>query len=589
MPYLPQIITAPQSKDVTDTFYGYNHKLKIGPGEFYHTENLSTRDFPMLATRKRRGMVRKLDKPQGLLAKGGKLAWVDDGVLYYDGEATSINALTYGYKQLVNMGAYICVFPDKAYYNTKDTTDYGYMEAHLSLPSSGVTYQLCTLTGSVYDDVQTEKPDNPANGAYWYDKDNKSLKQYSAAQEDWVTIATVYTKISFTNYTGNLKDHLRDNDGVELNGMLYDVLNGTKILYAVEPKAIVVVGLIDTADAALDAPDKITIRRSVPKMDFVCECQNRLWGCYSGKDEQGKYLNEIYCCALGDPRNWRQYMGLSTDSWTASIGSDGPWTGAINFLGYPTFFKENTIHRVTVSATGAHSVYETPARGVQEGSGKSLAIINEELLYKSRADVCAYQGGFPAGISAALGDQRFKDAVAGSYGSYYCISMLDEDKHWNLFCYNMANNLWMREDDMHALDIVSASDSMYALDDHGVIWDLLGHDGELETELHWTAQTGILYYYTRGSRGAAVNTNRKYTSRYTIQLNASKDSTIAAFVQYDSDGVWRFQGKTTFNGLNSIVFPIRPRRCDHLEIRLEGTGDVKIYGITRILEEGSDV
>lgn len=580
MPRLPQLPVSPQSKDVTDTFYGYNHKLKIGAGEFFHTENLSTRDFPMLATRKRRGMVRKLSKPQGLLAKGGKLAWVDDGVLYYDGEATPINALTYGYKQLVNMGAYICVFPDKAYYNTANPSDSGYMEANLTLPSSGVTYTPCTIAGAEYEDIQTEKPDQPANGAYWHDKENNSLKQYSAAQQDWVTIATVYTKVTFGNYTGDLTEKLRNYDGVTIDGAAYDVLNGSKILYAVGPKSIVVVGLIDSETQSIEPADKITIKRSVPKLDFVCECQNRLWGCYSGADETGKMLNEIYCCSLGDPRNWRQYQGLSTDSWTASVGSDGVWTGAINFLGYPTFFKENTIHRVTVSATGAHSIYETPARGVQEGSGKSLAILNEELLYKSRADVCAYQGGFPTGISAALGDQRFKDAVAGSFGSWYCISMLDEDKHWNLFCYNMSNSLWMREDDMHALDIVSASDSLYALDDHGVIWDLLGNDGELETEIHWAAQSGILYYQMP---------NKKYTSRYNVMLTATKGSKVRAFIRYDSDGIWRFHGEISFSGLNSITFPIRPRRCNHMELRLEGDGDVKIYSISRILEEGSDV
>ena len=574
MPRLPQLPVSPQSKDVTDTFYGYNHKLKIGAGEFYHTENLSTRDFPMLATRKRRGMVRKLSKPQGLLAKGGKLAWVDDGVLYYDGEA-KLSGLSDGQKQLVNMGAYICVFPDKVYYNTADGKVW---QMDISTPVLTATdYVPCTLDGETIS-IEETKPENPVNGQYWYDRQNKALKVYSDAQSEWVTVATVYTKILFSDDGPDLSDIFNVNDGVEISGAAYDMINGTKVLYGVGEHEIIVVGLIDPQDE--QSAGDFTITRKSPDLDFVCECQNRLWGCHYGYGADGQLLNEIYCCALGDPKNWRQYMGLSTDSWAASVGSDGVWTGAINFLGYPTFFKENTIHRVTVSATGAHSIYETPARGVQEGSGRSLAIINEELLYKSRADVCAYQGGFPTGISAALGDQRFSGAVAGSFGSWYCICMLNEEKRWDLFCYNMANNLWMREDDMHVLQMASAKDSLYALDDTGVIWDLLGNDGELETEIHWAAQTGILYYQMP---------NKKYTSRYNVMLTATKGSKVRAFIRYDSDGIWRFHGEISFSGLNSITFPIRPRRCNHMELRLEGDGDVKIYSISRILEEGSDV
>ena len=71
-------------------------------------------------------------------------------------------------------------------------------------------------------------------------------------------------------------------------------------------------------------------------------------------------------------------------------------------------------------------------------------------------------------------------------------------------------------------------------------------------------------------------------------LTAPKGTTISVYIQYDSDSVWRFQGKMHFKGLNSVTFPVRPRRCNHMELRLEGEGDVKIYSIARILEQGSD-
>ena len=577
---LPQIKQTAQSRDLTDTFLGYNHRLKIQPGEFYFTQNLTTRDYPMLSTRRRRGMVRRLAKPQGLLAKD-KLCWVDGGTLYYGGEATPVTGLTAGHKQLVSMGAYVCIFPDKVYYNTQDPTDCGSMECSKNL-TGAVSYALCSVTGAdISYSTGATAPSDPVNGDYWYDTDNKALKIYSAATEEWVTMVTVYTRITFGGLGFSMTDYFKEGDGIEITGTAYpDVLDGNHALYAVGSDYIVVVGLIDatTISANSGSPASVKLERTVPDLDYVCECQNRLWGCYYGT-QGGKMLNEIYCCALGDFKNWRVYMGLSTDSWTASVGSDGPWTGAINYLGYPTFFKEDRIHRVSVSAIGAHSLTETPARGVQNGSAGSLSIVNEVLFYKSRADVVAYQGGFPEGVSAALGDESYSEAVGGCFGMFYFVSMKDSAGKRHLFVYDSTNRLWIREDDLHLTDIARMDDSLYALAADGVLWDLAGAVGEKETRLPWMAQSGILYYQTP---------DRKYTSRYDIMLSAPAGTKMDIFIQYDSNGLWRFSGGMTFKGLNAITFPVRPRRCNHMEIRLQGEGDVKIYNIARILEQGSD-
>ena len=80
---LPILNAVPQTRELTDSFYGYRHRLKLKRGELFDTRNLSTRDFPLLSTRKRRGMVCRLREPQGLLAKD-KLCWVDGGTLYYE-------------------------------------------------------------------------------------------------------------------------------------------------------------------------------------------------------------------------------------------------------------------------------------------------------------------------------------------------------------------------------------------------------------------------------------------------------------------------------------------------------------------------
>ena len=366
MPQLPTLDYEYTDREVTDTFAGYNHKLKIGAGEFYDTENLTSAYYPLLAERKKRGLVKQLTAPGGLLGKE-ELAYVDNGTLYYNGEPTALTGLTAGEKQLVSMGAYICVFPDKKYYNTADAADYGSMEAYYTSTGT-VKYTMCRADGTEYakPTVSAAAPEQPENAALWIDTSQEKhvLKQWSSATQEWVSVPTVYTRIQFIS-SGELPGLFSVYDGVEISGAGVEDVNGTKVIYALGGSEtaldyIVVTGLLEAAYE--QTTGTVSIKRTVPQMDYICESQNRLWGCYYGNDGE-QSLNEIYCCALGDFKNWRQYMGLSTDSWTASVGSDGPWTGAVNYLGYPTFFKEDRIHRVSISAYGAHQINETGAAG----------------------------------------------------------------------------------------------------------------------------------------------------------------------------------------------------------------------------------
>lgn len=584
MPLLPEITNVSQTRLMTSEFGGYNHNLKIGDGEFYDTLNLSTELSPLLADRKKRGTVRSFVTGQGLLAKE-QLAWVDSGTLYYAGAATPVTGLSSGEKKLISMGAYICIFPDKVYYNTMDPADYGSMEATYisSLNGQVVRYQACYSDGELIGDriVSATQPEDPVNEQVWVNTSDGSWYEYSSFQEEWIVLATVYTKITFQSI-GIVPAKYSVYDGVTISGAYFDDLNGEKILYAVgggdgTADYVVVIGPIE--EDYTDSNGSVTLSRTVPEMDYICECNNRLWGCFYGNDGE-KNLNEVYCCALGDFKNWRQYLGISTDSWTASVGSDGPWTGAAAYLGSPVFFKENCLHRVVISAEGAHQLLETECRGVQRGSEKSLCLVGETLYYKSRTDVCAWQGGFPTVVSKALGSVRYSNASAGSIGNRYYLCMTDESGDRNLFVYDTANGLWMKEDSLDCLCFADLGSELYALTEtDGVrsLTALLGTEGTLETDVPWSAETGILYY---------EYPDHKYVQRYNIRLRFTGTASIA--VEYDSSGTWLSCGSFTMNRTDSIVIPVRPRRCDHMRFRISGTGEVRIFSITRVLQKGSD-
>ena len=569
------------SRLITDVFRGYNHNMKILDGEMFDTRNLTADTFPLLSSRKKRGVKLTLTAPGGLIEKD-LLYYVDDGSLYKLGDGEPLmTGLAAGEKQLVSMGAYVVIFPDKKYYNTENPEDQGSLESDWSFTGE-VSYAPCNVDGEIYENLEatTEEPENPENGDYWLEQEGSGFKlhQYSSSTGTWVVVQNVYTRVSFPTQ-GELSEEFSTGDGVEIAGLAFEELNGNKYIYAMGADAheeyLVLVGLVGEESTS---EGTVTVGRKTPAMDFVVECQNRLWGCYYGTVD-GEPINEVYCSALGDFKNWRQYQGLSTDSWAASVGSDGAWTGAINYLGHPTFFKENRIHLVTVSASGGHRLDETVCRGVQKGSHKSLAVVGETLYYKTRTDVCAWQGGFPTAVSEPLGEQKFSQAVGGAIGAKYFLSMLGEDGAWNLFVYDTSRGLWMREDELQVRWFAAVKDELWAVDGENRLLAMLGTDGTAE-DFDWAMETGLLYY---------EQPDHKYLSRYDIRLRMEAGGTAKIWMQYDSDGEWIDSGTVKRSGTGTVVVPIRPRRCDHLRMRLTGTGDVKIYSIARTLEVGSDV
>ena len=594
---------APQrtTRQMTGTFFGYDHHTVSRDGAFFDTKNLTTARFPLLAVRKERGTVMTLTAPQGLIEKDA-LCWVDGGTLYVNGQAAEhVTGLAPGEKQLVSMGAYIVIFPDKVYYNTADETS-GSLEAsytRTATDESPIRYTMCRSDGTDYTRVHIgdEEPESSAEIDVWISTGGGSsvAMSWSASYGGWVELETVYTKLLFQS-KGVVPAAFAEGDGVTIEGAAFEPANGEKILYAVggsgesgavEDDFIVIVGLLEGGTVQQDGTiaftqteGSVSIERKTPDMDFVCEAQNRLWGCFYGVKD-GQTLNEIYCCALGDFKNWRQYRGLSTDSWAASVGSDGQWTGAVNYLGSPVFFKENRIHLIGVSSVGAHTIQETVCRGVQKGSWKSLVVVNETLFYKSRTDVCAWQGGFPQGVSDALGDALYYEAAAGAFGGRYYLSMRDGAGAWHLFVYDIEKGIWMREDALHALQLAKVDDELYAVDAaSGALLALNGSVGTPEGPVEWYAETGLLTW---------EYPDRKYVSRYDIRLKMAEGASAKLYIEYDSSGAWIESGSIAYSGIGTVLLPVRPRRCDHLRLKIAGSGATEILSVARTLETGSNM
>ena len=106
-----------------------------------------------------------------------------------------------------------------------------------------------------------------------------------------------------------------------------------------------------------------------------------------------------------------------------------------------------------------------------------------------------------------------------------------------------------------------------------------GTAGTIEDDFHWRAETGTFGF---------SYPDHKYLSRFNFRMQLAKGASMDFYMQYDSDGIWRFMGHMEGIDLRTFTLPIRPRRCDHLRMAIDGTGEFKLYSIARILEVGSD-
>ena len=623
MPYsFPQLPSGEASRDFQETFGGYNHNLRISDNEFFDMKNMTGDYYPVLSPRGKRAKVPSVEseyeQPQTMIWKDAlcHIARDDVGVhLYINGDlVTAFEGKFDSDSQfkMIGMGAYLLVFEDTGngldngwYINTVDKSEHGFIDNTKEITANDsnkqVVLTMCGRDGKDYNDITVSDtaPANPTNGQKWIDtsEDKHYLKVYAATTAMWTTVSTTYVKISAPQIAAGFKE----GDAVNISGLVATApaqdetditdqvkfLNNTAIIQSIDESTnqqgdknngwIVIIGIIDRVNT--QESGTVKVERKAPLLDFVCECNNRLWGCRYGLNrERDKTVNEIYACKQADFKNWFCYAGISTDSYAASVGSDGVWTGAVHYGREVLFFKEDCIHKLYGSMPADYQLIEIKHRGVQRGSEKSIVCVNETLFYKSTADVCFYDGSLPTSISYPLGEQRFFNAVAGSIGNKYYINMQDYDGNYSLFVYDISRQLWHKEDSVQIKEFCRVDNSLYAIIGNDLI-SLTGGTPLIEDDFEWYAETGYIGY---------AYSDNKYVGRLLVRLSKPLSSKISLYLSYDNMDTWEQVAEISGGGTRSFSIPVIPRRCDRFRVRIKGVGDCKIYSISKVLDIGSD-
>ena len=454
-------------------------------------------------------------------------------------------------------------------------------ENTVNAASTNIDISLCLVDGTALtvSYKQASQPENPTNGQYWLDTSGKlhTLKQWAEATSQWVSVPTVYLKLSANGIGKGFKQY----DGIRLSGLTgneqVEKLNGSQILYDVGESYLVIVGLVDETTKVTSGTVKTA--RKVPSMDFITESGNRLWGCKYGIVD-GQAVNAVYGSALGDFRNWNTFAGLSTDSYAADRGSDGVFTGAAAYLGTVLFFKEHSMERLYISAAGAHQITSLQCPGVKQGSSRSLAVADGVLYFHGSGGVYAFDGSMPRLVSACFGDERYESAVGGAAEGRYWLSARRSGRD-HLFVYDTARGLWHRQDGLRVKQFAVSGGVLYGLAADGVTALQGAPDGD-EAAPDWYAETGELGLDTP---------EQKFLQRLELRLSPDSGAWVKAHVSYDEGRTWHYAGSLQGDGrrLRAGLLAVRPVRCPQLRLRLTGHGGCRIYSISAVYERGSDL
>ncbi len=509
LPTLP--VQGAPGRLMLDGFGGLDMSGSCSERRMSAATNMSGDHAPMLAPRARRGLLGSVTSQGGATSFAGKIVAASGGTLTADGE-TVYTGLEQCAHTFCEMSGRLVVLPEK----------------------------LCVSSEFEVSPLEAEYigPLTLSDGTYAGESAKANTLTASVALPFKVGDA-----ITITGMT---------NPGNNRSAVVREVSEDAKTLRFYENTF--------TLEGSSQSESAVTLSRSMPELDFICACENRLWGC-SG--------DTIYACALGDPFNWNRFEGLSTDSYAVQSGSAGEFTACTTYMGYPTFFKRDAIYKVYGSSPSKYQLMASFTLGVEPGSAASLAVAGETLYYLSRAGFVAYTGGEPSRVSDSFGTARASGAVAGSDGvKYYVSCALDGQR--SLYVLDTRNGEWYREDSSDAAALFMHGGALVMLTAAGGLVRVSGApvEGEsTEEPVTWEATLGEC---------TLADTGFKRLGAVELRLSLAPGASVSVALSCDGGEFETVQSVAASPSGALRKLRIVPRRCDRWQLRLSGAGEVKV-------------
>lgn len=423
-------------------------------------------------------------------------------------------------------------------------------------------------------------------------------------------------------------------------------LDGEKTICRVDSESdcIYVSGVIDSVFKSCNS-GAVTVTREIPDMDLICAYENRLYGCRFKKAEGSSVdsLNEIYVSKLGEPDNF-SLSDSETGAYALSVGENGEFTSVCGYNGYVCFFKENCV--ILLDRYFSASVIRLD--GVNIYGSQTTAQTDGKLIYTGTNGVYMFNGSSAVKVSDALGEFDMIPICACAHDGKYYLNSISRSKYLSaqsnslvkekaqaaalaaadekltmagikkgslmyrvylnlyktmfypfylisealatfdesqMFVYDTIKNVWTKENvGSVASCMTSDAGNVYYIDSKGALYSenppsaISG--SETEDDFEW--------YLVSGDIGYSVN-SKKYISRIGIRIKPETGTVVNVDAQYDSSG--RFSRLFTLRSASdsAVTLPVIPVRCDHVKIRLSGTGGFSLLGAFADFEEGSEI
>ncbi len=581
LPYLNELNV---KRQYIERFGGINRSDGTPLGEWEELCNMDFSDYPALSSAPPKGYNVLDSDMTGCVYKNGALQYtVPDGI-YIDGTKYPLQ-LTEGEKRLICMGAYIIILPDYIVCNTageKPTFSKGADESSVltgTLTEVNRNWTDIANNQSTKDKLMYLLVSNSAANSSAFSPGDKVLAKWTIGTKERSGFMTVQSIVESggTAWVGSGKRAIV----FETDKTFPD----TEYLYLEDAPQ-------DT-NRFLRMCGNSTIRKYVPDgLEFVIEHNNRLWACSSEN-------HEIYCSKLGDPFCWGDYQGISTDSWTVTVGSDGDFTGSAVYNGKVLFFKEDCVHVIYGSKAANFTLSTIKLRGVMKGCNDSLCTSNGLLYYKAPEGIFAYNGSTSQKADAALGE----DIVTLSAGCADDRKIYMLTPYENARVFDCLRGCWSTESVPGAQRGFNVNGNLYALceNESGKQMKLLsGTDSTAfcENSVEFYAQTGWI---------GKENTELRHFSKIKLALGISGVSygglKFRVLLKYGDHDEWAqaysFDSEKNTQPAGLFIVPIIPRRCQKIKLRIEGEATcnsrdsvkpkLTLYSLSFDVEEGTEI
>lgn len=547
-------------------FSGINNLNGTPLGEWEEMHNMTSDSYPAVCNMPCRRYKSLPIDMTGFMFKDDMLVYtVSDGI--YIGDTKIDLELSDTMKNLVSMGAYIVILPDWIVVNTEDMTNIDSLRV--------------TITGgTLYEkNINQTSPTIDIRKLMYYETDSSNLALSLLNVGDRVALEYAYKNRAYSirayiTAISDDEDYLPEGKTAIIFDTTGDLYQSTRYFYTEQRDM--------TGGRTVAKHMNVTLERSaevqrlmIPKMDYdlVIEHNNRLWGCSSEN-------HEIYCSKLGDPFVWKEYSGISTDSYAVTVGSDGDFTGSAVYNDSILFFKENCVHSIYGTKPSNFTLSTIELRGVQKGSHNSICKSNGLLYYKAPEGIFVFNGSTSVRADARLG-RDITDTAVGVADDNAVYMATD----YRVYVYDCLHDNWHTEDIMGGYGkMISGYKYGGALYLTMIIGNLVrlylmrGNDDsitEFEEDVSFGLVTGDL-----NRTGAIMRHISKL--RFVIGVDDKyRDVSFSISISYNGGEyktVYSYDSTKTKPNTEIFTVPIIPMRCQRMKIWIGGRITEPGYG-----------